>query len=121
MAYEKYYKNNHSGGNSVEIATPFVKVMRNVYAWMVEMQTVGMQSQPAHGITSVSVLHVAGYRKTQISHMNTYLVLPACLQLEFHKRVLLVDLQASVVCDGLLSAIISRTTEGYKCLVVLEP
>ena len=34
MAYEKYYKNNHSGGNSVEIATPFVKVMRNVYAWM---------------------------------------------------------------------------------------
>ena len=90
-------------------------------AWMVEMQTVGMQSQPAHGITSVSVLHVAGYRKTQISHMNTYLVLPACLQLEFHKRVLLVDLQASVVCDGLLAAIISWTTEGYKCLVVLEP
>lgn len=34
MAYEKYYKNNHSEGNSVEIATPFVKVMRNVYAWM---------------------------------------------------------------------------------------
>lgn len=34
MAYEKYYKNNHSGGNSVEMATPFVKVMRNVYAWM---------------------------------------------------------------------------------------
>ena len=34
MAYEKYYKNNHSGGNSVEMTTPFVKVMRNVYAWM---------------------------------------------------------------------------------------
>ena len=87
---------------------------------MIEMQTEGMQSKPAHGITSVSVLHVAGYRKTQISHMNTYLVLPARLQLEFHKRVLLVDLQASVVCDGLLSAIISWTTECYNRLVVFQ-
>lgn len=34
MAYEKYYKNDHNGGNSVDFATPFVKVMRNVYAWM---------------------------------------------------------------------------------------
>ncbi len=34
MGYDKYYKNEHEGGRTVDFATPFVKVMRNVYAWM---------------------------------------------------------------------------------------
>lgn len=34
MGYERNYDNRHDASEAMGIATPFVKVMRNVYAWM---------------------------------------------------------------------------------------
>lgn len=34
MGYNKYYENRHEQSDAMGVATPFVKVMRNVYAWM---------------------------------------------------------------------------------------
>ena len=34
MGYDKYYKNGQDGSGTMDFATPFAKVMRNVYAWM---------------------------------------------------------------------------------------
>ncbi len=53
--------------------------------------------------------------------MNTDLILPSCFKFKFHKTVLPVHIQPSIVCYGLFTSIVSRTAVSDKGLVVLEP
>lgn len=78
-----------------------------------------MKGKTMERIESVSVLVVACYRIAEVLHVDTYLVLPACLQSHLRKGEASVGGNTTIVGDGLLAAIVCGTAIGYIGFVVL--
>lgn len=52
---------------------------------MSEAQSVGVKSEASDGVCAVAVFSVSDDRKTEVLHVNPYLIFASGLQLQFHK------------------------------------
>ena len=90
-------------------------------AGMVEVESEGVQCQPVEWVESVAVLVIASHGIAQVLHVDTNLVLPACLEPHLCQGVAPVGCYAAIVRDGFLPAVVCGAAIGDVSFVVLEP
>ena len=86
---------------------------------MFEIQTECMKPQTSDGVVVFeAVFQIAYNGMAQVLHVDTYLVLPACLQTQFYQRILLGSTYCVEMCDGIFASVVERTAVSEIELVV---